>query len=590
MSPASSDPAARQQVGRLLRVEPRRLERVLELPAEGARRADHEHGDDEPGRRSRPTGGGRRSGPAGTRSMCAPSRRCDDVAAADRRARAPSGGWLDFPRPIGRRGSSYFRPIPPCARVPYAGLVRTRRPVAVGRAASPGAARPGLARLGARRGPGAGRGARRRAARGRGVARRSRSCSRSWRSSTLLWRRTHPLLAVAVAFGSVSRQSAWRRSSRADEPVGLYTTVVRAAAPLRAVPLGIRSRGRDRAGDHPGRRRRRHRRRLTPASATRSAGSCSCCSPRRSARPSATGPCSRLREIDQVKLREREQLARELHDTVAHHVSAIAIRAQAGRAVAAARPDAAVRALEVIEEEASRTLDEMRTHGRRAARRRGARPARRSAGVADIERLARDAAHGPRVDVELSGDLDELSRRSEPRSTGSRRSRSPTRCGTRAMRPASTSASPGEDDCVRLTVRDDGDASHAERSAPGYGLVGMTERADAARRHPRGRAGPREGVDGQRGAARGRAEPDDHPGARRRRPGARPHRADDDPRRPARHRGGRRGRRRARGGGARPRAAARRVPVRHPHAGRRRHRGDPAARRARRRRPARRSS
>ena len=44
---------------------------------------------------------------------------------------------------------------------------------------------------------------------------------------------------------------------------------------------------------------------------------------------------SRLRELDQVRLREREQLARELHDTVAHHVSAIVIRAQAGRVVAA---------------------------------------------------------------------------------------------------------------------------------------------------------------------------------------------------------------------------------------------------------------
>ena len=35
----------------------------------------------------------------------------------------------------------------------------------------------------------------------------------------------------------------------------------------------------------------------------------------------------------------------------------------------------------------------------------------------------------------------------------------------------------GEDDYVRLTVRDDGDASSADRSPFGYGLVGMTERA-----------------------------------------------------------------------------------------------------------------
>ena len=70
---------------------------------------------------------------------------------------------------------------------------------------------------------------------------------------------------------------------------------------------------------------------------------------------------SRLRERDQVKLRERAELARELHDTVAHHVSAIAIRAQAGRVVAATHPEAALDALEVIEQEASRTLAELRT-------------------------------------------------------------------------------------------------------------------------------------------------------------------------------------------------------------------------------------
>ena len=44
---------------------------------------------------------------------------------------------------------------------------------------------------------------------------------------------------------------------------------------------------------------------------------------------------ARERRLEQVKAEERVQLARELHDTVAHHVSAIAIRAQAGRALAA---------------------------------------------------------------------------------------------------------------------------------------------------------------------------------------------------------------------------------------------------------------
>jgi signal transduction histidine kinase len=52
-----------------------------------------------------------------------------------------------------------------------------------------------------------------------------------------------------------------------------------------------------------------------------------------------------MRELDRVKLLERERLARDLRDTVAHHVSAIAIRAQAGLATSAARPGAAVEAL-----------------------------------------------------------------------------------------------------------------------------------------------------------------------------------------------------------------------------------------------------
>ena len=68
----------------------------------------------------------------------------------------------------------------------------------------------------------------------------------------------------------------------------------------------------------------------------------------------------RRRRLEQVKAEERVGLARELHDTVAHHVSAIAIQAQAGRALAATRPAASVEALEVIEAEASRALAEMR--------------------------------------------------------------------------------------------------------------------------------------------------------------------------------------------------------------------------------------
>jgi signal transduction histidine kinase len=183
----------------------------------------------------------------------------------------------------------------------------------------------------------------------------------------------------------------------------------------------------------------------------------------------------RVREVDQVKLRERQQLARELHDTVAHHVSAIAIQAQAGRTVAAQRPEAALRALAVIEEAASRTLDEMRSmvtvlrDGDEAE----LAPHR---GVADIERLARDAAHGPQIHVELEGDLDALRPSlgaavyrlaQESITNATQHARGASRIDVRVA---------GEDDCVRLTVHDDGEGG-AEAGRSGYGLIGMTERA-----------------------------------------------------------------------------------------------------------------
>lgn len=97
----------------------------------------------------------------------------------------------------------------------------------------------------------------------------------------------------------------------------------------------------------------------------------------------------RFRDIDQAKAREREQLARELHDTVAHHVSGIAIQAQAGRAIAASHPERAIEALAVIEEAATRTLNELRAivGVLRASQDTEFAP---QPGVAEVEHLATD--------------------------------------------------------------------------------------------------------------------------------------------------------------------------------------------------------
>ncbi len=184
---------------------------------------------------------------------------------------------------------------------------------------------------------------------------------------------------------------------------------------------------------------------------------------------------SRARMIDQVKLVERERLARDLHDTVAHHVSAIAIRAQAGLATAATSPNAAVDALRLIESEASSALGEMRSMVRVLRR---DLPAERSPNprVADLEQLVSHARSGPSVDVGIVGDVDGL-----PPSVGTAIYRLAQESVTNARRHARHATRievrvAADDTSVRLRVSDDGDTSPAS-SAPGYGLIGMIERA-----------------------------------------------------------------------------------------------------------------
>ncbi|GIH76810.1 two-component sensor histidine kinase [Planobispora longispora] len=186
---------------------------------------------------------------------------------------------------------------------------------------------------------------------------------------------------------------------------------------------------------------------------------------------------ARMRELDQVKLLEREQLARDLHDTVAHHVSAMAIRAQAGLATSASQPAAAADALRVIEAEASRALAEMRAMVRVLRRN---EPVEMTPGrsIADLRRLAGRTPDGLSVNVEISGDLDDLHppvgaaiyRIAQESITNARRhARHATRVEVRVA---------ADDTSVSLRVSDDGDGSARPAASQGYGLIGMIERAD----------------------------------------------------------------------------------------------------------------
>jgi signal transduction histidine kinase len=66
------------------------------------------------------------------------------------------------------------------------------------------------------------------------------------------------------------------------------------------------------------------------------------------------------RQSSQAAERERIRIARELHDVVAHHVSLIAVQAEAASSLLPGRPDQARRSVEIIGDTARQALTELR--------------------------------------------------------------------------------------------------------------------------------------------------------------------------------------------------------------------------------------
>ena len=98
-------------------------------------------------------------------------------------------------------------------------------------------------------------------------------------------------------------------------------------------------------------------------------------------------------------------------------------------------------------------------------------------GVTDVWQLARAAGDSPLVTADVTGDVGDLRpavdaavyRLTQESITNAvRQARHATRIDVRID---------GYDDCVRLTVVDDGDPTSVGRPSWGYGIVGMTERA-----------------------------------------------------------------------------------------------------------------
>lgn len=295
-----------------------------------------------------------------------------------------------------------------------------------------------------------------------------------WLCVLPLWRRTHPLAMVALGFGAVILLDAASLLAHPSEPVGLYTGLVLLllvyALPRwgsgREVVLGgvviLTAVALSAVADD------------TPV-VDQIVGFAFLLLPAvigASVRFRAT---AHERSLEQVRSRERERLARELHDTVAHHVSAMVIRAQAGRVLAGTDPAAAVEALEGVEEEGARTLEEMRAMVAALRDGGGGAELAPAAGVADLERLVHAPGGRLRVDLALDGELDAL-----PPAVDAAIYRIVQESVTNAMRHAVDATEvvvrvSGEAQSVRVTVRDDG--ARAGRGRDGYGLAGLRERA-----------------------------------------------------------------------------------------------------------------
>ncbi len=191
----------------------------------------------------------------------------------------------------------------------------------------------------------------------------------------------------------------------------------------------------------------------------------------------------RARESEQARLRERQNLARDLHDTVAHHVSGIVIQSQAGQAVAASDPQRAVEVLAVIEKEATRALGEMRSL---VGVLREGEAAQLSPGgsIASLQHLATSPNDGPRVHLVVTGDLDGIDTAVD---TAVYRVVQESVTNTRWHAHAATRIDvlvQADEDSVHVDVSDDGSPSRpASRptgrgAGSGFGIAGMRERVE----------------------------------------------------------------------------------------------------------------
>jgi signal transduction histidine kinase len=184
---------------------------------------------------------------------------------------------------------------------------------------------------------------------------------------------------------------------------------------------------------------------------------------------------------------ERLQIARELHDVVAHTMSLIAVQAGVANYVISARPQEAARALSSIEQISRGALREMRgllvvlrAEGNDAGPRRQAGALVPAPGLADLGSLVeRAAGAGVRVDLDVRGERPQLSAGLDLAAY-----RVIQEAITNVIKHAATDSCQlsvaYQDDALTLEITDSGSGRSASGGngcpAAGHGITGMRER------------------------------------------------------------------------------------------------------------------
>ncbi len=191
----------------------------------------------------------------------------------------------------------------------------------------------------------------------------------------------------------------------------------------------------------------------------------------------------RRASLDEVRSAERMELARELHDVVAHHVTGIIVAAQAAAVVARTSPDDVDRALAAIESAGGDAMAAMRRMVgvlRGQADGEGARTP--GAELGGVPALVRGFDPEARL-VRLSGDP-ALQHAVLPAGVAATGYRVVQEALTNVRRHAPNATAVEIDmrilgGALHVTVRNDGVPPPGPRTPGGFGLVGMAERVAA---------------------------------------------------------------------------------------------------------------